>query len=315
MNDWKKYKETAKENGISYQTYWTRIKDLGWTPGEAATKPTQKERSDKKWLDLAKENGISRTTYTSRVSRYGWEPSKAATTKTNKRRDLGWIKIAERNGIGRETYLHRVDELFWDPKKASNTKPMTQEEVQKNATKYNKEYWKTKQEQTYNDKNNLYIITPQHIEIALSNGVDKGTVETRVYTLGWTVQEAIHKPLQHNFPDKPKEYEKYRKIAIANGVNRSTFLGRIKLGWALKDAVLKNPTYKHRRTDKKWIDLAVENGINFNTYRSRVDRMHWPKEKAATIPALAKGNYLNEERREAAIEGRKVFQEHLMEGD
>lgn len=302
----KELKETAKKNDVSESCVYNRVNKLGWDVKDAVTisnVDAAYTRNDYKWIIKAKENGISRKTYIGRVDVQGWTPEKAATVPPIVRDDRKWASIARKNGIDYNTYYHRVDELFWNPEQAAIIPPQPFEDRIEELVENNKQLWRIKQERNFRDPDNLYTVTPQHIEIAKQNGISKGTVEGRVYSLGWTVQDAITIPTLESSFVKPPNYEYYRKTALTRGINRVTFSDRVKRGWDLGNAASLNPVYKHRRQDQRFIESAKKNGINKNTYMARVDRLFWPKEIAANLPPLEAGEFLNEENRKNAREG------------
>lgn len=311
----KKWGEVAKENKIPVERFRQRVVKLGWEKKKAATTPVRKVRCHAKWTKLAESNGINYVNYMERVNRLGWSKEKSSTTPIRRRDDIEWSRIAQINGVAYDTYLNRVHNLFWAPEEAAITPAATAEEVLKYMREQKKELVEVRHELINNDPANLFAITPQHIEEAKKNGIGKNTFLGRIYNNGWTVSDAISTPVQSGFL-KPDKYDEYLKIAIENNVSQPNFRYRVEAGWSLQDASSK-PLMKRttrRRKDAEWIEKALENGINYRTYLTRVREMQWPKEKAATIPALPSGQFLNEERRKAAIEGSKNFKERLMEG-
>ncbi|ADU30995.1 hypothetical protein [Evansella cellulosilytica] len=310
MDEWR---ELAKKNGIKYKTYFARINQYGWDPRRAATEPISKIklRADYDWIKLAESNGISRKTYKDRVIKLGWDPEKASITPTKTikpRNDRYWINIAKQNGIAYDTYLRRVHDNFWDPEEAATTPPMSHKEIVKLAHEQISTYAKINQEKINNNPDNLFKLTPKHIETAANNGICKSTVHGRVYNNGWTVQEAITKPVQKGF-DKPSGYYEYLKVAKKNKINTATFMSRVKRGWSLEEAATLKPIKptRRRRKDNKWIEKAIENGIRYKTYLGRT-RNGWTPEEATTTPLLEKGKeFLNEERQGKARNAFKEF--------
>jgi hypothetical protein len=299
--------ELAKENGIKASNYHQRIYK-GWRPERAATEPLKNNLEHKEWLKLAEQNGISPAAYNRRINESGWSRKKAATEPIKSRDDREWSKIAVQNGIHRDTFYYRVDQCFWTPEEAATTKPMPTEQIIEKATGLLKEYRAIEHERLFKDKNNLFKATPQHFAIAEGNGISKGTVKSRIYKLGWTIQEAITVPVRKALK-KPEGYDKYYQLAIQNGLSRITFRDRIRNGWDLEEAATKSPldSRNRRRMDKEWIDLAIENGIGYRTYLNRVDRLGWTPKEAATTKKLSKGEYSNAVRKERSLEGYSKF--------
>lgn len=306
-----KWRKIAEENGISYKVLWDRVNILKWDPEEAATKPLQnKPPKDVKWRELAKENGINLSTYRSRISR-GWSSKKASTTPADPqiRADQKWLNLARQNGISYETFKYRVDELFWDPEDAATTLPMTRKASSKLGNKLKAEYKEIEDIRTFKDEDNLYKVTPKHLQIADKNGIKRKTAQARVYVYGWTVQDAITIPVDE--PLKvPDQYDEYLELAKKNGIKKDTFKARTnRYGWTLKDAATIKPSYANgnpRRPDADWQELAVKNGIHRVTYSERIKR-GWTTEEAATTPVLKSGEFLNEEMKQRALDGLDKF--------
>ncbi|MHB8124685.1 MAG: hypothetical protein ACYDEJ_03410 [Desulfitobacteriaceae bacterium] len=79
----------AKQNGISYNTFISRV-NWGWDKMRAATEPLQDRKEQvrimhekrrvypREFVEMAKKNGIKYTTFKARVL-YGWDMEAAAT--------------------------------------------------------------------------------------------------------------------------------------------------------------------------------------------------------------------------------------------
>lgn len=76
-------RKKAKENGVSYKLFDSRVNRLGWSVERAINEPPKRHRTNK-YADLAEENGISRSVFFQRVSRYGWDEERAATQSVRK---------------------------------------------------------------------------------------------------------------------------------------------------------------------------------------------------------------------------------------
>lgn len=80
-------------------------------------------------------------------------------------------------------------------------------------------------------------------EIAGRNGIPRRNVDIRVRYLGWTIEQAITKPLMSK-RDRPK-YKGFAEIAERNGIPYKTFVSRVKiLKWSLEEAA--NTPTRHR---------------------------------------------------------------------
>ncbi|WP_051591050.1 hypothetical protein [Bacillus sp. UNC438CL73TsuS30] len=252
----------------------------------------------KGWLEISIKNGINPSTFSSRVNQYGWSPEKAATEPVRRRPDRKWQEIAQSNGISHRVYVHRVDNLFWSPEEAATTPPMTKVEVSKLGNQMKAEIKELMDERIFNDEENMFKLTPQHIAIAANNKIKERTVRARVYYHGWTVQDAISVPTKGSAFKRPEGYFDYLNLAKQNGIKESTFGYRVRYGWSLIDAAPRKPSLSNpTRPELKWTKLALKNGIHRETYCSRI-KLGWSPEDAATTPPLKKGEYLNEQNRE-----------------
>lgn len=308
--DWK---VIAEENGIPYGNFRRRIREQGWSPEEAATKPLliKKVRTKEynKWRKKAEQNGMNPSTYRNRVDDYGFSPKEAATKPLQKKRsDREWIKKAQENGIKYGTYCFRVDEMFWSPEDASSIPPMEPEETIRLAGEQLRIYREIEAKRIFDDENRLFTVTKEHLKVAERNGITEGAVKGRVYERGWTVQDAITIPAR-KAPENPGGYYDYLEEAFKNDLSESMFRDRVlKLGWDLEEAAKIPPISPKERTraDKEWIELALEKGLEYHVYWSRVHN-GWTPEEAATTPLLPKGQHLNEERRQNSLEAFKEF--------
>jgi uncharacterized protein YjcR len=303
-----KWIEKAIKNGISYSTYVSRVDRLNWLPEKASsTPPTQGK--NKRWIAVAQKNGISPDNFYDRI-RAGWSEKDAATIKKQvqkKRFDRSIIELAKENGISYNTLLNRVKKFGWDPKKAAATPVLSRGRTLEIAREANNELRKKEQSVINADPDNLFKITPQHIELAKKNGISKLTVRSRVYRDGWTVDEAITTPVQEK---KSAQYYRYKDIALSNGIHPEAFKSRVRIGWTFEKAatVPSKAIDERKRNDAQWIEKALENGINYRTYLSRM-RYGWMPEEAATTGRLNPGEFLNDERKERAKEGFKKFRD------
>lgn len=83
---WPEWKETALANGISEETFYSRVR-RGLTPKEAATQPLNFNKSKiPKWVfEKAKENGIPVVNLSGRIHNYHWDLERACTEPIGKR--------------------------------------------------------------------------------------------------------------------------------------------------------------------------------------------------------------------------------------
>lgn len=123
-------------------------------------------------------------------------------------------------------------------------------------------------------RNCKHYITSVDYAQAAENGISKRLLRDRIWGRGWKKKRAKTEP-----PNREEII--WYKIAEENGISRSIYYKRVKLGWEKKEAAT---TPK----EKIWVEIARENGIKNGTFYSRISR-GWDEEKAATIPTLEKG--------------------------
>jgi hypothetical protein len=259
----------------------------------------------KKWLKRANENGISRQVFRDRVIRSGWSLREAAERPKRPFKVISEeiVELAEQNGINYKCLYARIHDNLWDPHDAATIPIMSKEDALKLAAEEGKAYRKTVNKRILNDKNNLFHITTDHKKIAEQNEISKNTMKSRVYRSGWTVQEAITIPAVKCRIKQETNYTNYLDLAEKNGIKKKTLISRVSRGWPPILSALATV----KRGKSEFARKAEKSGINYGTYRSRINKLGWAKEQAATIPSLPHGEFLNEERRQQALEGYKKF--------
>ncbi|EZP77582.1 Nucleoside permease nupC [Parageobacillus genomosp. 1] len=126
-------------------------------------------------IEQAKRNGVSYLTLYARVINYGWDIDEAIHTPPHDRfgNDVKSIlpeeavKIAEQNGLSRVDIWNRLN-AGWTLEKAIHT-PKTRRKLH---------------------------IPAYALEIAKKNGITRKQVSMRLRILGWTLEEAITKPVK-----------------------------------------------------------------------------------------------------------------------
>ncbi|WFR63053.1 hypothetical protein P9222_00975 [Paenibacillus amylolyticus] len=111
----KRWKAEAEKNGISYDTFMSRV-NRGWSMDRAATEPLQTPEQakaqtarateairiyPKEYVDLASQNGIAYATFVHRIKYIGWDYERAATEPLWSRQQsgvLGAKRLREREG-------------------------------------------------------------------------------------------------------------------------------------------------------------------------------------------------------------------------
>ena len=132
-------------------------------------------------------------------------------------------KIAEANGIDKRTLEERIRKQFWDKERAIS-------QPKRKRGKYTKWY-----------------------KIAESNGISRGTFIARVNESGWSCERAATEPIKTVKEKAIIMAESRRKYPAevyatlkANGINRNTFIARIRRGWTVERAMTEKVNIKHR---------------------------------------------------------------------
>ncbi|MFD2442913.1 hypothetical protein ACFSO7_02835 [Bacillus sp. CGMCC 1.16607] len=131
-----------------------------------------------------------------------------------------------------------------------------------------------------------FYITPVEYAEAEMNGVDPHNLERRIRLLGWEKQKAISTPL-----GKITDRKAWTKIAAENGIKYQTFMSRINIyGMSVEEAATKplqnrklaaeRASESNRVIPKDWLKIAIDNGINYHTFRDRLKKGMSPEEAA-----------------------------------
>ncbi|MCY7576165.1 hypothetical protein [Bacillus pumilus] len=162
-----------------------------------------------------------------------------------------------------------------------------------------------------------FYITPEEFAQAEENGICKDTLIGRIRRYGWSKQRALTEPVK--FQDRERgrvEWSKWGEIAEKNGVSRSIFTGRLRLGWDSEKAANTpridphehakrlsefSPRTKRRKFSDDLVKLAESNGISYSTLQNRVTKKGWDPHTAATTPVMSL--------REVQKKGREVFRQ------
>lgn len=139
-----------------------------------------------------------------------------------------------------------------------------------------------------------WYISPQEYKQAKKNGICRSTLEDRIRQRGWSKRKATNKPV--------RGHETWSKELIEalkdNNISFGTFASRIyALGWDRKKAAttpVRKKRHKHKNTItqeefNRYSQLAQENGIHANTFKSRVQQLGWSMKEASTTPTRSRG--------------------------
>lgn len=140
----------------------------------------------------------------------------------------------------------------------------------------------------------VFYITPEHYEIAKSNGIEPHLVRMR-FERGWDIQRAITEPKNH-FKNRAKELKD--KLESIN-IKHSTYCQRKKNGWTpdeassvpkKRDVTTPNPNSLRQ--------LAIKHNMNYSTLCTRVNKLKWTLEEALTRPIDTKKRRLSDRKEE-----------------
>lgn len=131
------------------------------------------------------------------------------------------------------------------------------------------------------------IFTKEEREISESNGISYKTAYARIVDMGMSVEEAITTPLRPQ-RGRNRKHGQWKETALENGIPERTFYNRSRLGWTYQNAATK-PVRRKGEIEKKWLDIAKNNGIGYSTFLSRICTQKWDIERAATTPVINTG--------------------------
>lgn len=172
-------------------------------------------------IKTAERNGITEGALRSRISN-GWSKEDALTFPMKKKLDK-YYDLAKSNGISKQLVRIRHYQYGW-PLERAVTQPKQ-------------------------------VINPylEDYKKAVNNGLDLSyqAFVNRIEN-GWTVEEASTTPKRQNPKNKKlNEYQKYRDIALANGISLQTYSARIRnYGWDYERAATEPINKQFRRKNK-----------------------------------------------------------------
>lgn len=135
-----------------------------------------------------------------------------------------------------------------------------------------------------------YELTDEQVQIAENNGINYRSLYHRIYTLGWSVQDAITVPLRF------REKESYNKLTPEqkdlmkkNGLKWGQVWQRIYNGWDV-DRAVSEVIGQHRKTKyPAWVfEEMKKNNVPRSSFYYRVNNLGWSIRKACTTPPETK---------------------------
>jgi hypothetical protein len=129
-------------------------------------------------------------------------------------------------------------------------------------------------------------LSPEHYEIAESNGIPAKLLYARVYTNSWDIERAISQPVQQ----RTGIWKEYQEACKKIGLHKTTFFYRMKKGMSPEEASTEPVmTYGERskwtgRIKPEHVEQAAANGISIGTLKSRVYLYKWDMERAINNP-------------------------------
>lgn len=77
--------------------------------------------------------------------------------------------------------------------------------------------------------------TQEHVRAVEKNGIGLAMFYKRINEYGWTVEEAMTKPLKQGKP-RTSDYHKYKELCLKNEITQWTFRKRIERGMTPEEA-------------------------------------------------------------------------------
>lgn len=147
-------------------------------------------------------------------------------------------------------------------------------------------------------------VLPEDVEIAKANGITYGTLYARVNDYGWDVERArTEQPIRHK-PFKPI-WEKWKSIALANGIGRDVFYDRTRRQGIPEEAAATSPISRGGRASKwsrEQVEIMERNGLNKNMVNTRITVLGWTEEEALNTPKVSE-----KERAKRVAEGTRKY--------
>lgn len=299
--------------GIPIDKYRSR-KKLGWTTEEILTNhknnPRVKEHIDylgnvyKSETAMCRAHSIKRNVYRTRIS-LGWTNKEALTGQkdenhTNRVRaakpcfdhkgnSFNSLKeMCEAYGINRSTYKTRIKSGY--PLEVALTGYMTNKDGSKGSIPIDEDNKLKKP--CFDHLGNKYENVNQMCQ---AYGINVGTFYGRSRRFGWTLEDALTKPVHNYVCDHlNNEFISAKEMCNHYGVRFDVFYRRRKLGWTLEEALTDSKEHELPRAlpckDHKGNQFSSRAemcrywNIDFNVYKDRAGRLGWTLEEALTIP-------------------------------
>jgi predicted DNA-binding transcriptional regulator AlpA len=132
---------------------------------------------------------------------------------------------------------------------------------------------------------NHRVITPRQYQIAEANGIRSRVLEERVRKLGWSMKDAVSKPVK-----KRQKHGRWPEIAESNGISKADYYRRVSaLNWDMEKAATEpmRNIANMSREELKWVDLkeiAATNNVSYSTFMRRLSEGESAKEAVARPP-------------------------------
>ncbi|NUU52610.1 hypothetical protein HP548_00600 [Paenibacillus taichungensis] len=135
------------------------------------------------------------------------------------------------------------------------------------------------------------VITPRQYEVAAANGIRNRVLEDRVRKLGWSMKDAVSKPIKER-----QKHGEWPEIAEPNGISKADYYRRVAtLGWDMEKAATEPMRNKANlmRAELKWVDLkevAAANNVSYATFMRRLSEGESPKQAVSRPPLSRREN-------------------------
>jgi hypothetical protein len=73
----------------------------------------------------------------------------------------------------------------------------------------------------------MILLTEEDYQRAIENGINRFTLEARVYDKGWNIEDAIRLPYRTKRGLNGEMWVNHKSIAAKNGISKETFMNRV----------------------------------------------------------------------------------------
>lgn len=127
-------------------------------------------------------------------------------------------------------------------------------------------------------------LQPEDFKKAKENGLAYNIVYKRFYDYGWSVEDAITKPINSYRLFTDEQMEQIEK----SDLSYFTIYSRVvKNGMTFEEAISKEKIIPQRKHPAEWVKTAKENGVSPSCFYHRLER-GWSAQRAMTTPPMTR---------------------------